>query len=55
MKNLETTQMSSTGHVVIPENIRKRLKLKASSRFVVAGKNDVIILKTVEAPSMQEL
>jgi len=54
MKNLATTKMSSKGQVVIPENIRKRLKLKTGSRFVVVGKNDVIILKTIEPPSMQE-
>jgi len=54
MKNLATTKMSSKGQVVIPENIRKQLKLRAGSRFVVVGKNDVIILKTIEAPSMQE-
>ena len=54
MKSLSTTKMSSKGQVVIPENIRKRLKLKAGSRFVVVGKDDVIILKTIEPPSMQE-
>ena len=54
MKNLATTKMSSKGQVVIPENIRKRLKLRAGSRFVVVGQDDVIILKTIEPPSMQE-
>ena len=54
MKNLGTTRMSSKGQVVIPENIRKRLKLTAGSRFVVVGKDDVIILKTIEPPSIQE-
>ena len=54
MKSVATTKMSSKGQVVIPENIRKRLKLTAGSRFVVVGKDDVIILKTIEPPSMQE-
>jgi len=54
MKNLATTRMSSKGQVVIPEDIRKRMKLTAGSRFVVVGKDDVIILKTIEPPSMQE-
>jgi len=54
MANLATTRMSSKGQVVIPEDIRKRLKLKSGSRFVVLGKDDVIILKTIAPPSMAE-
>ncbi len=54
MANFATTRMSSKGQVVIPEDIRKRLKLKNGSRFVVVGKDDVIILKTIAAPSMAE-
>jgi AbrB family looped-hinge helix DNA binding protein len=54
MANLATTRMSSKGQVVIPEDIRKRLKLKSGSRFVVVGKDDVIILKTIAPPSMAE-
>jgi AbrB family looped-hinge helix DNA binding protein len=53
MTNLATTKMSSKGQVVIPENIRKRLKLKAGSQFVVVGENDVLILKVIAAPSME--
>lgn len=47
-----TTKMSSKGQVVIPEDIRKRLKLKTGSQFVVMGENDVVILKTIKTPSM---
>ena len=54
MKNLATTKMSSKGQVVIPEDIRKRLKIGAGSRFVVVGQDDVIILKAIEPPSMKE-
>lgn len=54
MPSLATTRMSSKGQVVIPEDIRNRLKLKSGSRFVVVGKNDVIILKTIAPPSMTE-
>jgi AbrB family looped-hinge helix DNA binding protein len=46
--------MSSKGQVVIPEDIRNRLKLKNGSRFVVVGKDDVIILKTISPPAMAE-
>lgn len=54
MANLATTKMSSKGQVVIPEDIRTRLKLKAGSQFVVVGENDVVILKAISPPSMNE-
>jgi AbrB family looped-hinge helix DNA binding protein len=51
---LATTKMSSKGQVVIPEDIRKRLRLKPGSRFVVVGDRDVVILKEITPPSMAE-
>jgi AbrB family looped-hinge helix DNA binding protein len=54
MANLATTRLSSKGQVVIPEDIRNQLKLKSVSRFVVVGKDDVIILKTITPPAMTE-
>jgi len=54
MRNVATTRMSSKGQVVIPEDIRKRLKLKPGSQFVVVGENDVVILKAISPPSMGE-
>ena len=54
MSKISTTKMTSKGQVVIPEEIRIRLGLKAGSRFVVLGNNDVIILKTISSPSMDE-
>ena len=55
MENISTTKMSSKGQVVIPEDIRKKLNLKAGSRFVVIGEKDVVIFKTIAPPSMDEL
>jgi len=52
MPNVATTKMSSKGQVVIPEGIRKQLRLKAGSQFVVVGKGDVVILKSIAPPSM---
>jgi len=46
--------MSSKGQVVIPEEIRKRLGLKAGDRFVVLGEKDTVILKTIYQPSLDE-
>ena len=54
MAPLATTKMSSKGQIVIPEVIRKRLGLKPGAQFVVVGKNDVVILKTITQPSMNE-
>ena len=54
MPNLATTKMSSKGQVVIPEDIRKRLGLKAGAQFVVVGDKDVVILKAISPPSMEE-
>jgi AbrB family looped-hinge helix DNA binding protein len=54
MANIATTKMSSNGQVVIPEEIRKRLKLKKGSQFVVVSEKDVVILKAISPPSMDE-
>jgi len=54
MPNLATTKMSSKGQVVIPEGIRKRLGLKAGAQFVVVGDKDVVILKAISTPSMED-
>jgi AbrB family looped-hinge helix DNA binding protein len=54
MKALATTRMSSKGQIVIPENIRKQLNLKEGTQFVVVGENDVVMLKTIEAPIIED-
>ena len=54
MTNVSTTKMSSKGQVVIPENIRKQLDLKAGAQFVVVCEKDVVILKNITPPSLDE-
>ena len=54
MANISTTKMSSKGQVVIPEAIRKKLKLKTGAQFVVMGDKDVVILKSISPPSIDE-
>ncbi len=54
MANVATTKMSSKGQVVIPEDIRKRLNLRTGAQFVVVGDKDVVILKSITPPSIEE-
>lgn len=54
MTTVETTKMSSKGQIVIPEEIRKRLGLKSGDKFLVVGDRDVVILKSISAPSIDE-
>ena len=54
MANVSTTKMSSKGQVVIPEIIRKKLNLKPGSQFVVVGDKDVVILKSIAPPNLND-
>ena len=54
MQMVATTRMSSIGQVVIPEGIRRRMGLKEGAHFAVVGEGDVVILKTITAPSMDQ-
>jgi AbrB family looped-hinge helix DNA binding protein len=54
MTDIATTKMSSKGQVVIPETIRKEMNLKPGSQFVVVGDKDVVILRAIETPSMDQ-
>ena len=54
MNSFATTRMSSKGQVVIPEEVRKKLSLEPGARFVVVGQGDVVILKAIQAPSMEQ-
>lgn len=54
MNTVATTKMSSKGQIVIPEEIRNSLHLKAGTRFVVVGEGDVVVLKTISPPSFDE-
>jgi AbrB family looped-hinge helix DNA binding protein len=54
MADPATTRLSSKGQVVIPEEIRDRLGLKAGAQFVVLGDRDVVILKVIQTPDMAQ-
>lgn len=54
MNQLATTKLSSKGQIVIPEEIRKKMKLHTGDQFLVMAEKDVIILKAISQPSMDE-
>jgi len=54
MATLAITKMPSKRKSVIPEEVHKRLNLKAGAQFVVVDDNDVVILKPITEPSMDE-
>ena len=54
MASVATTKLSSKGQVVIPEEVRNRLGLKAGDQFVVVGEDDAVILKTITPPSIRD-
>ena len=51
MENIEVTSISSRGQVVIPQNLREKLRINAGEKFVVIGENNTIVLKKLEMPS----
>ena len=54
MSDAATTTLSSKGQVVIPEEIRARLGLKAGAQFVVVGDRDVVVFKVLEPPALRD-
>jgi AbrB family looped-hinge helix DNA binding protein len=55
MSTMATTKLSSKGQVVIPEEIRGKMKLESGSQFLVYAQGDTVFLKLVTAPSKDEL
>ena len=51
MQETATTKLSFKGQVVIPEEVRKRLRPEPGVQFVVVGEGDVVILKAIAPPS----
>ena len=54
MTRAATTKLSSKGQVVIPEEIRSRLGLEPGARFIVVGEGDVVVLKALKPPRMDD-
>ena len=54
MSSPATTRLSSKGQVVIPEEVRQKLRLLPGVQFLVLGEGDVVILKVISPPSIDE-
>ena len=50
----EVTTISEKGQVVIPQSIRKELRIKPKNKFLVYGRGDTIILKKLELPDLKK-
>lgn len=51
--NIKVTSVSSKGQVVIPTDIRERLKLAAGSHLVVLTDGSNVLLKPISAPKLK--
>jgi len=47
-------KVSAKGQIVIPQKIRKYLKIKPRTKFAVYAKNDMIIMKAFEVPNLEK-
>jgi AbrB family looped-hinge helix DNA binding protein len=50
----ELTILSEKGQVVIPANIRSKMRLKPKTKFLVYEFNDSVILKKFKEPDISE-
>lgn len=53
MAGYATTRLSSKGQVVIPEAVRNHLGLKEGDQFIVIGRGDAVVLKTITPPRLE--
>ena len=54
MVETEITTISVKGQVVIPQTLRKKLKLKPKMKLLVFGEGDTIIMKKLQFPDLRE-
>jgi len=50
----EVTKLGERGQVVIPQEFRKSMGLHIGEKFVVIERGDMLILKRIKAPTMED-
>jgi AbrB family looped-hinge helix DNA binding protein len=54
MRSPATTTISSRGQVVIPDGIRKSMRLEPRTSFLVLAKGDTIVLHRLKEPAWEK-
>jgi len=50
----DVTTISAKGQVVIPQALRRKLKLKPKTKLLVYGEGDTIVMKRLSLPELRE-
>ncbi|PIN91203.1 AbrB family transcriptional regulator [Candidatus Pacearchaeota archaeon CG10_big_fil_rev_8_21_14_0_10_32_14] len=53
MEKIEITSVSSRGQIVIPQNLREKLRIKEGEKFIVIGEDNTLVLKRIEMSSFK--
>lgn len=51
---MEFVKMSKKGQIVVPKYLREKLGLSPQDKFIAHGKDDYIIFKKIELPSLRK-
>ena len=54
MSILEVTSLSTRGQVVIPNDIREKMKLEPGTKMIIIQEGDNILLKPIKTPRMSQ-
>jgi len=54
MAETTITKVSTKGQVVIPQNLREEMMIKAKDEFLIYGENDTILMKKIVKPKLEE-
>jgi len=51
---MEISRISEKGQIVIPNSLRRKMKIKKSDQFMVFGEKNTIILKKIEKAAVSK-